>query len=93
MCRLARIVGNPVLATVSRMMVDYRSSAHVSVHEYPSLVGLRFRDLHFYFPSEPPRSGVLAWQAAACLREGGGVGGWGVAMAGPICASQLVPPC
>lgn len=52
LCRLARIIRSPIVSVISNMLTDFRSDAHIAIHEYPQLVGLPFRALHFHFPCE-----------------------------------------
>lgn len=58
--RLARVLRHPVASVYSHMLTDYSSSAHAAVARHCSrLVGTRFSDLHFYFPSELATSLLL----------------------------------
>ena len=58
--RIARVLRHPVAALFGHMLTNFSSSAHAAFRRLPKeLVGLRFGDLHFHYPSEPGSAWAL----------------------------------
>jgi hypothetical protein len=50
-CQLARMVKRPVVSILTQQLFDFENCVSLFVHHFPGLVGIRFGELAYRFPS------------------------------------------